>query len=114
MNSSISVNNNNNNITSSSSSILLFNDDDDIDFDMDLLSTKSTTTTTTTDDDDDSLWSLSSTEIALRLIGAIICIALIIVTIVGNVLVIIVVARFHRMRTVTNILLASHWFLIKH
>nr|XP_046909878.1 probable G-protein coupled receptor No18 [Dermatophagoides farinae] len=68
---------------------------------------ESTTTTTTTDDDDDSLWSLSSTEIALRLIGAIICIALIIVTIVGNVLVIIVVARFHRMRTVTNILLAS-------
>lgn len=41
-----------------------------------------------------------------RVFGAFVCILIILSTLVGNVLVIIVVARFHRMRTVTNILLA--------
>nr|XP_027206340.1 probable G-protein coupled receptor No18 [Dermatophagoides pteronyssinus] len=106
--------------SSSSSSILLFNQDnnnnnvfrqnddaydDDDDDEVFIASTHSTTSTN--DNDDDDLWSRSHSEIIFRLIGAIICVALIIVTIVGNVLVIIVVVRFHRMRTVTNILLAS-------
>ncbi|KAH9427011.1 hypothetical protein DERP_015339 [Dermatophagoides pteronyssinus] len=69
-------------------------------------------TTSTNDNDDDDLWSRSHSEIIFRLIGAIICVALIIVTIVGNVLVIIVVVRFHRMRTVTNILLASFTLMV--
>lgn len=51
-------------------------------------------------------WSITTIELAIRLVGAFFCILIILVTIVGNVLVIIVVARFHRMRTVTNILLA--------
>lgn len=51
-------------------------------------------------------WSITTGELIFRLVGACLCICIILATIVGNVLVIIVVARFHRMRTVTNILLA--------
>ncbi|KAF7490175.1 D(1A) dopamine receptor [Sarcoptes scabiei] len=52
-------------------------------------------------------WSLSRFDQSFRLIGATLCVALILTTLIGNILVIIVVVRFHRMRTVTNILLAS-------
>lgn len=50
---------------------------------------------------------LTQGEIALRIFGAIFCVMLIASTIFGNTLVIIVVVKFHRMRSVTNILLAS-------
>ncbi|XP_054167378.1 beta-2 adrenergic receptor-like [Oppia nitens] len=50
---------------------------------------------------------VSTYEIVFRSFGALLCILIIITTIVGNVLVIVVVTKFHRMRTVTNILLAS-------
>lgn len=53
-----------------------------------------------------SLNDITNGELVFRLLGAIFCILIILCTIVGNVLVIIVVTRFHRMRTVTNILLA--------
>lgn len=49
---------------------------------------------------------VSTIELVFRLIGAFFCVLIILTTIIGNVLVIIVVTRFHRMRTVTNILLA--------
>lgn len=49
---------------------------------------------------------ISGKEFAFRLFGAFFCILLVTSTIFGNTLVIIVVARFYRMRTVTNILLA--------
>lgn len=45
-------------------------------------------------------------EFVFRTIGAAFCILLVIATVFGNTLVIIVVAKFYRMRTVTNILLA--------
>ena len=41
-----------------------------------------------------------------RVTGAVFCVLLILSTIFGNTLVVIVVAKFHRMRSVTNILLA--------
>lgn len=50
---------------------------------------------------------LTQSELALRIFGAIFCIILIASTIFGNTLVLIVVVKFHRMRSVTNILLAS-------
>lgn len=49
---------------------------------------------------------VSTQELVFRSFGAFFCILIILSTIVGNVLVIVVVTRFHRMRTVTNILLA--------
>jgi len=51
---------------------------------------------------------ISTQEILFRTIGAIICVVIILTTLVGNILVIVVVTRFHRMRTVTNILLARY------
>jgi hypothetical protein len=51
-------------------------------------------------------------EILFRTFGTIICVAIILSTLIGNILVIVVVTRFHRMRTVTNILLAR--YLINH
>lgn len=42
------------------------------------------------------------------LTGAVFCVLLILSTIFGNILVLIVVAKFHRMRSVTNILLARY------
>ena len=53
-----------------------------------------------------SLSEVSNGELAFRILGAVFCTLVILCTIVGNVLVIIVVFKFHRMRTVTNILLA--------
>ncbi|CAG2163782.1 unnamed protein product [Oppiella nova] len=50
---------------------------------------------------------VSTKELVFRSIGAFLCILIIITTLVGNILVIVVVTKFHRMRTVTNILLAS-------
>jgi hypothetical protein len=41
-----------------------------------------------------------------RVTGAVFCVLIILSTIFGNTLVVIVVAKFHRMRSVTNILLA--------
>ena len=49
---------------------------------------------------------VSTQEIVFRSLGAFLSILIILLTIVGNILVIVVVTRFHRMRTVTNILLA--------
>ncbi|XP_013787211.1 probable G-protein coupled receptor No18 [Limulus polyphemus] len=51
--------------------------------------------------------SVSVGEWAVRILGACVCIMLITMTLVGNVLVIVVVARFQRLRSVTNLLLAS-------
>jgi hypothetical protein len=51
-------------------------------------------------------------QILFRTFGTIICVAIILSTLIGNILVIVVVTRFHRMRTVTNILLAR--YLINH
>ncbi len=48
-------------------------------------------------------------EILFRTFGTIICVAIILSTLIGNILVIVVVTRFHRMRTVTNILLARYF-----
>lgn len=62
-----------------------------------------------TDSPEEAIPSLSASsngELVFRLLGAVFCIFIILCTILGNVLVIIVVTRFHRMRTVTNILLA--------
>ena len=53
-----------------------------------------------------SLADVSNGELVFRILGAVFCTAIILCTLLGNVLVIIVVFRFHRMRTVTNILLA--------
>lgn len=47
-------------------------------------------------------------EVLFRAFGAIICTVIILTTLIGNILVIVVVTRFHRMRTVTNILLARY------
>ena len=44
----------------------------------------------------------------VSLTGAVLCVLLILSTIFGNTLVVIVVAKFHRMRSVTNILLARY------
>lgn len=52
------------------------------------------------------LENVSTQEIVFRSIGTVICILIIMLTLVGNILVIVVVTKFHRMRTVTNILLA--------
>lgn len=49
---------------------------------------------------------IALSQFLLRVFGAFFCILLVTSTIFGNTLVIIVVARFYRMRTVTNILLA--------
>ncbi|CAG2110373.1 unnamed protein product [Medioppia subpectinata] len=50
---------------------------------------------------------VSVKEIVFRSFGAFLCLLIVLTTLVGNILVIVVVTRFHRMRTVTNILLAS-------
>ena len=47
-----------------------------------------------------------------RVTGAVFCVLLIMSTIFGNTLVVIVVAKFHRMRSVTNILLARYVSLL--
>ena len=54
------------------------------------------------------LENVSTQEIIFRSVGTFICILIILLTLVGNILVIVVVTRFHRMRTVTNILLARY------
>ncbi|XP_067131404.1 histamine H2 receptor-like [Centruroides vittatus] len=46
-------------------------------------------------------------ELILRIFGSVICGLLIIITLAGNVLVTVVVSRFRRLRSVTNVLLAS-------
>ena len=58
------------------------------------------------------LENVSTHEIVFRSVGTFICILIILLTLVGNILVIVVVTRFHRMRTVTNILLARYVILI--
>lgn len=50
--------------------------------------------------------SIDLTEFILRIFGGFVCILLIISTLIGNILVILVVIRYNRMRTVTNVLLA--------
>lgn len=53
-------------------------------------------------------WSeISGGEVGLRVFGAIICSMLVTTTIVGNVLVLVVVTKFRRLRSITNLLLAS-------
>ena len=51
---------------------------------------------------------VTTKDIVFRSLGTIICILIILSTLVGNILVIVVVTKFHRMRTVTNILLARY------
>lgn len=51
---------------------------------------------------------LTESQVIMRLFGAVLCILLILTTLFGNFLVVIVVAKNHRMRTVTNVLLARY------
>ncbi|XP_076373353.1 putative G-protein coupled receptor No18 [Tachypleus tridentatus] len=46
-------------------------------------------------------------SLGLRILGAILCVLIISLTLVGNILVILVIFRFRRLRSVTNLLLAS-------
>jgi len=57
---------------------------------------------------------ISTQEVLFRIIGTIICVVIILTTLVGNILVIVVVTRFHRMRTVTNILLARYEIMVEN
>ena len=64
--------------------------------------------------DRDILENVSAQEIVFRSVGTVICILIILLTLVGNILVIVVVTKFHRMRTVTNILLARYVILSQY
>jgi hypothetical protein len=50
--------------------------------------------------------SISLPDFLFRVFGVVLCFLLIICTLFGNILTVLVVKRFHRMKTVTNILLA--------